>query len=607
MLPQQLQAQNVQLTVTAYSATGSPSAVVGGLTLPTLPGSAANNAAYTIKIEGFPIPHKEGVTAGTSITRSIWANGPQFDSRLAARILLDTMRRYAWRNDAVNKNLQAHPQSFARQLLLVRGARPFGKWKRQGSTEEQAIAKGFIEAVSAQLASEYTKHVLSGAGLTEQPVTTQHRVRRQEYTISSNSDFPRYLKPGAVVKFPFQQLNWLKYAPTVESQGFVREYAQDKEFASSSGAKTDSAKNDKAAHGILPSESLTVREQKLEVAIADFKELVAELEHTYRADYWPSVQEDLETRTKLVEKVFGVSFVSARQFTEKPQTLQQQASTLLKEADAAIAKGKPKQAVEEAQSVKTRLTPILDYLKPYTTATDEQKRLATLGDALVQLRTATRPRVPTVLLLPDDKDEADVTITYKIRSEYQSPSGVTLTPLAAQKFTILLLPRFRITGSIGPYYSGLVDHRFSFLSDSLLTGRTQGTAADTTTRKVYSPRKRIERDNDDEWFSSVGASAFIHFEYRLSPFIGLGTALGIGVQNDGPRLLFGPSVLFGNSQRVALSGGVATGRVTRLARGYAEGHENAIKDPGTSQVPTRVVNAASWFVGLSYNLSSSRK
>jgi hypothetical protein len=113
------------------------------------------------------------------------------------------------------------------------------------------------------------------------------------------------------------------------------------------------------------------------------------------------------------------------------------------------------------------------------------------------------------------------------------------------------------------------------------------------------------RDNSEEKYSLLGAAAFGHFEYHLRPNLGLGLTLGAGVQNDGPRILLGPSVLLGNSQRLIISGGFAGGRVTRLATGYSEGQ--LLQNPTSSQVPTRTLNTGSWFFSLSYNMSSTLK
>jgi len=424
------------------------------------------------------------------------------------------------------------------------------------------------------------------------------RQRRQVYTIEQPQDFPRYLKPGTIVAFPFQQLNWFKYAPTITSQGRVQEYAQTTlpglgpAPADDKSYHPDPADNGEAAVPPLDKNSLSLTEK-----VAAYQELADKLEELYTADYWLTLEADRKQCTGLVTTLFNTDKISAWQFSNAPQDYKKQAATLL--ADAERKKPKDSQSIASIKELQARIEAEL--------GADRQKRLATLGRMLVLVQAELPARRPSQVVLPDDKDAAELTVDYRLRTDYQPPASGPATALPKDAFTILLLPRFRITASVGIYASGLVDHSFVFINDSLVTGRSQAVAPDTTTRRLYGARKRIERSNDGEWYSLVGAAAFGHFEYRLHPNWGLGLTLGVGVQNSGPRFLLGPTVLIGNDQRFILSGGLATGRVVRLATGYGEGHAAAIKDPGTSQVPTRTVTATSWFFALSYNLKSSLK
>lgn len=450
---------------------------------------------------------------------------------------------------------------------------------------------------------------------------------RSTYLIQGPDDFPRFLKPGTVVKFPFQQLNWLKYAPVITSQGRVQEYAQTTlpgllpAPASETTKKDTSTRKEELAQLILPG-PLPTRLHYLNEEVNAYQELADKLEELYTADYWLTLPQDQKECAALVQKLFGAKITNAWQFSAAPQDYKERAAALLSSIDkelTAATKKKPATPKQEVGfSVRTPLTKSqLDGLKPDVKklqarieaqlSADRQKRLSTLGRMLVVLQAPALTRPPSRVVLPDDKDAADLTVEYKLRTDYQQPASGSATTLPKDEFTILLLPHFRITASVGIYASGLIDHSFVFINDSVAVGRSKAVVPDTTTHRVYGARKRIERNNDGEWYSLVGAAAFGHFEYRLYPNWALGLTLGVGVQNSGPRFLLGPTVLIGNSQRLILSGGLASGRVVRLATGYGEGHAAAIKDPGTSQVPTRTITATSWFLALSYNLSSTSK
>lgn len=547
-------------------------------------------------------------TSKADITAAIFVEGPTFDAPVAAQALLTELRRKAWKDETAREYLKDHRREYWGLLLMPNSTLLdhlfFHKWKRvsgpKNRAQEQRLASGFVAAHAQQLMLRYPDVAKStGAG---SPPSTAKRRLRPHYAINGPADFPRSLRPGTVVSFAFQDVNWLKYLPEVESKGFVRQFSLASELS-----KQDPTPNTESKEGI--NSDITPTPENLLDDYQAFNTLKEELTSTYRADYWPDPLADQKQREALELRIFGKTLIAATTFAEKPlellgkaQAFVSSATQRVTAANAALAankdpnKKKPlkdtlTQAIKEQKALEDQLHPLLKD-KATIESADYKQEVTTLGDALVKLRAVNRPRPSTTVVLPDDKDEADINIDYKIRPDYKQPPGVGAT-IAKQSFTIFLLPRFRITGSVGPYYTGLVDHRFSFVGDSI-------PATDPT---KYLPRKRIVRDNSDEKFSGVGASAFIHFEYRLSPSFSAGAALGAGIQNDGLRLLLGPSLVFGNSQRVALSGGFAGGRTIRLAEGY---HEGQLLKESTPQVPTRVINNNSWFISLSYNLSSSR-
>jgi hypothetical protein len=441
-----------------------------------------------------------------------------------------------------------------------------------------------------------------------------------------------------VLHFPFPQLNWLKYAPTVTSQGRLYEYSQT--------ALPSLTPTKEAPAAPLPGARPLTTQEKADGIIkrlSKYNTLVRQLDDAYAADY---MDERPTTKDGYVKQVQDQELfpplspgglaapapsppsVIAWRFANLPQQVKKDADDLLTEEQAALVGAKkvaadaatrykkdPSPANKKAQNEAERdakaaqtsldgltgaLKPLQDALAPYLAA-DQAKRLEALGQLLALLLDPNPLRPPgATVLLPDEKDLAEVTVEYKLRPGYLQPAAVPT--LAKEEFSVLLLPRFRITASVGIYTTGLVDHRFAFVRDSTQTG-TKIVNGDTIS--VFGARQRIVRDNSEEKYSLLGAAAFGHFEYHLRPNLGLGLTLGAGVQNDGPRILLGPSVLLGNSQRLIISGGFAGGRVTRLATGYSEGQ--LLQNPTSSQVPTRTLNTGSWFFSLSYNMSSTLK
>ncbi|MGI4737476.1 MAG: hypothetical protein ACRYG7_20105 [Janthinobacterium lividum] len=234
----------------------------------------------------------------------------------------------------------------------------------------------------------------------------------------------------------------------------------------------------------------------------------------------------------------------------------------------------------------------------------KQPLLPTLASAYIAMRTITTPRpLPSALMIPQGKDELDLEIKLELRPTYQQPPGTSLSVPDSYKRTLFIVPRFRVTASVGPYVGGLFDHQFVLANDSL---RQEGPPASGSTAPTvkYSPRRRIVRENVDQKFDYVGATVLTHFEYHLRPSFGVALSLGAGLQTSGFRALLGPSVLFGSNSRAVISGGVQLGQVKRLSQVYAEGDKVPVS---VQAVPTRDVNATSWFTALTYNLSSTRK
>ncbi len=104
-------------------------------------------------------------------------------------------------------------------------------------------------------------------------------------------------------------------------------------------------------------------------------------------------------------------------------------------------------------------------------------------------------------------------------------------------------------------------------------------------------------------------TSFIHFYPQSSGNLSFGGAFGLGISiGDGSGLqsasfFFGPSLIFGENESMALTGGLMGGRVERLGKGYSLG-DRFISEADI--VPTRSVYELGYFLGISFNFLSGR-
>ncbi len=100
-------------------------------------------------------------------------------------------------------------------------------------------------------------------------------------------------------------------------------------------------------------------------------------------------------------------------------------------------------------------------------------------------------------------------------------------------------------------------------------------------------------------------SSFAHIYPRRKGRTTLGGSFGVGIPLGSgavqmPHFFFGPTLLFGG-QKVALTGGLMLGPVSKLAKGYAPGDAFDLNVAG--EIPTRNKYESGWFVGFSFNMA----
>jgi len=120
-------------------------------------------------------------------------------------------------------------------------------------------------------------------------------------------------------------------------------------------------------------------------------------------------------------------------------------------------------------------------------------------------------------------------------------------------------------------------------------------------------RDSILQSGDQDAFLPVMTS-FIHFyapsrkAITVAGSFGVGFPLGGGENLQSISFFLGPSLLFGNSERIVLNAGIMGGKVERLSQGYKLG------DYYTSDAnlaPTASVYELGYYLGVSFNLSGA--
>lgn len=99
-------------------------------------------------------------------------------------------------------------------------------------------------------------------------------------------------------------------------------------------------------------------------------------------------------------------------------------------------------------------------------------------------------------------------------------------------------------------------------------------------------------------------TTFMHFYATGRKGTTVGGTFGLGIPLNGGNIsainfFLGPSLLFGQSQRIILSGGLCAGPVDRLAKGFKVGDAF---DPANGDIPLRSRYELGYFMGISFGL-----
>lgn len=152
--------------------------------------------------------------------------------------------------------------------------------------------------------------------------------------------------------------------------------------------------------------------------------------------------------------------------------------------------------------------------------------------------------------------------------------------------------RFWITGGVkidisaGMFISSVFDNEYTAIDDTDNPGQ----------------KRIIENDNGSYDF---GFGTMVNLKLRnygtIAPMVSFGVML---TANQKFQVLAGPGIAIGRDERIIISGGISMGRVNRLSNTL---ELNTPVDLGTNDIPTNQRFEIGHFIGITYNLSKSKK
>lgn len=132
--------------------------------------------------------------------------------------------------------------------------------------------------------------------------------------------------------------------------------------------------------------------------------------------------------------------------------------------------------------------------------------------------------------------------------------------------------------------------------------------------KAYYLQKRDDGNQgiieEDKSPYDIAVGAMAHLYYKFSPGFRLGPGLGIAVSPfDGKtRYMLGATTLIGREKKIfGISAGIAWAKVKHLSGSVSTDSNGAYLAPEASTVPTFEKIKSNFFIGLTYNVSSTRK
>lgn len=191
-----------------------------------------------------------------------------------------------------------------------------------------------------------------------------------------------------------------------------------------------------------------------------------------------------------------------------------------------------------------------------------------------------------------------------IRFKLQIKKG-TQDAIQPQEYDVRIKGGWKFDFSTGIIATRLRDQAFTTIDttvfDTTFFVEPDFTVKDSITAITAVSKKEIIQNNKGDF--DYGLSVLGHFNYRTGGWFSCGFSLGALLDDEtNLKYLFGGSLILGFDQRLILSGGIAIGRVKRLAPPLTVGGFHT----GSGNVPREDVTEKDWFIGVTYNLGKAK-
>ena len=224
-------------------------------------------------------------------------------------------------------------------------------------------------------------------------------------------------------------------------------------------------------------------------------------------------------------------------------------------------------------------------------AMKEKKKLKDVVSKYILFKTSAMGRISYSIPQVKNVDQYIFTVNITPKANMNAGKRLVNAPI-----TVDILGGFRADVTTGLFTTSLIDEKFRIFADS-----TQVVGSDPP---AFAKRKKIVKEN---WGNrDYGVSALFHFYYKFNPYINPSLSLGAGMTiSDKPKLRYflGGSLLFGKTNRLALTYGAAMGQIEELSDRYAQDSDGNIY---TSNADTSVDLKKRFqikpFVSLTYSI-----
>lgn len=187
-------------------------------------------------------------------------------------------------------------------------------------------------------------------------------------------------------------------------------------------------------------------------------------------------------------------------------------------------------------------------------------------------------------------------ITVKLTPKANQQVGVRLDSVV-NRVPLNLYGGIKVDVSTGLFYSFIDQPSYSIRKDSTIVKSSKG--ADSTASRYGS----IIKEGGSA--GKMGFATMVHFYSRWGTSVNVALSFGAGLTLiDDPQLRYmaGASLLFGRTNRVALTFGYMAGRVKQLSDVYLNEDESFRKVPfADTQLTTKKVTGHGCFLAVSYN------